>query len=316
MPSVILSEATAAESEVELIHPTTGELTAEAQVISDFLTHLDLSPVSEVEGVDELAIDGECDNEEGVAEKCSFLPGEAVAELVDEADLNTMFRHYLNAEAKRITEDPKATLESKARLAPFVDLLDEVYKKGAFAKMHRQPAGHNRAARQMTAMLKKGVIKHVKKGTGQGKGKDYAKGKGYATGGTPAGKKLVMMFKGKNTGKIKKAAMKAKQKVKESEGFDAEATPIFGLGVPVESVAYVATLRENAVEQLGEAKKRMKGMKMKGAGTPPMPKPPMSAENANGDQSSRTVAEGARLAGSILNLNEARSGTTAAAMKS
>lgn len=313
MPTIILSESRAAEAEgFEFVNPDTGELTVEAQVLNDFLTHADLSVASTVEGVDEFAFEGEIENDEGVAEKSLLLPGAAVAEAIDEDDLQAMFVDYLNREAERVTSDPKATLESKARLAPFVELLDEKYKKGAFAKMHRQPAGHNRAARQLTAMLYKGVIKHVKPGSGQGKNKDYSKDKGYNTGGTPAGKKRVMMFKGKNAGKIKKAAMKAKQKVKE-DAFDAESTPVFGIGVPVESVSYVAGLRNDAASRLAEAKK---GGKMKSMGKPAMPKASGSTCEADeGDQRTRPIAEGAALASKILGLNESRSGTMAAATK-
>lgn len=317
MPIVILSEERAPEGDVDFIHAETGELTVEAQVISDFLTQLDLSAVSEVEGIDDLAIDGEVDNEDGVAEKCHVLPGSIVLEAIDEGDLEAMFRHYLNAEAERITNDPKASLESKGRLAPFVDMLDEKYKRGAFAKMHKGPAGHNRAARQMTAMLYKGVIKHVKRGSGQGKNKDYSRDKGYKTGGTAAGKKKVALFKGKNAGKIKRSAMKARQKVKESESFEADSTPVFGLAEPIpqnegKQLAYVATLRADANERILEAKK---GKGLRAHGKPQMPHPPKDACESRDDRSSRTVVEGAGLASKILNLNEARSGTMSAATK-
>lgn len=289
----------------DLINPTTGELTVEAQTLADFLTHVDFSAVSEMEGIDDLAQDVEVDNVDGVMEKTAVLDGGIAADLIDESDLQAMFEHYINAQAAEVFGDENATLEAKARLMPFADMLDEKYARGAFTKMQRKPAGHNKAARQFVAMLHKGVIKHVKKGTGQGKNKDYAKSKGYASGGTPAGKKAVALYKGKNQGKLKKAAVKAKVKLKAEgvEAFDVDSTPVFGLGLPIGSATYAVSLRDGADVVMSEARKARKGGTMK----PPHHTGP-GARNESGEPQGavRTVREGATLAGQMLSLQESR----------
>lgn len=310
MPTILLHESVAEAGEIDLLHPDTGELTIEAQVLADFLTHLDLSAVSTLTGVEEEA--EEIELEEADGEKTALLPGWLAAAAVDEEDLQEMFRHYVNGMAARIADDENATLEQKTHVAPFVDLLDEKYAKGAFRRMHKQPAGHNRAARQLTAMLYKGVVRHVARGKGQGYNKDYVRDRGYKSGGTVQGRKKVALWKGKSSGKLKKAAVKARQKFKEDAAakFDVEATPVWGMGEPVESVGYVASLHQDAQARVDEARKS-KGKKARGMPKAPAPgnaHPPMDTNSIKPDDdvkgARRTVAEGAVLAGQMLKLHE------------
>lgn len=318
MPTVLHeSQGHSADAASDLIHPETGELTLETQVLADFLTHVDLSAVCEVEGVEAACFEAEIENDEGVLEKVQLVPGDVVADLVDEDDLQAMFVHYINQLAESVMGNKDSTLEEKARLAPFTELIEGPHRRGDFARMHKKPAGHHKAARQMVAMLRKGVIKHVKKGTGQGKGKDYRRDKGYKSGGTPQGKKLYARFKAKSGAKLKKAAVRAKQKFK-AESFDADSTPIWGLGIPIDSASYEASVREDAQARVEEAKKKLPPWMMKGAKKNDDDKDDDEEETDESKKApvqqvaaGRTVLEGAGLAGQILPLMEARSGVPA-----
>lgn len=315
MPTILTETRAQTEAEAsDLLHPETGELTLETQVYSDFLTHADFSGITDVDGIDDFAFEAEVENPEtGVVEKLTLLPGKVVADLVDENDLQGMFEHYIQQLADSITSNKDATLEEKARLAPFAELIEfKGHKRGDFSRMHRQPAGHNRAARQMTAMLYKGAIVHTKKGKGQGKNKDYKRGKGYSSGGTPAGKKLVARWKAKSGSKLRKAAVKAKQKVKESvTGFDVESTPIWGLGAPVEQANYVTSFREDAGTKLADMKKAALAEKSKCAADDDEVEPDADDADDTDDadegvkmraSAGMSVTEGAGLAGAIMRI--------------
>ena len=121
------------------------------------------------------------------------IDGDIVAEFIDEEDLFEMFIYHLNEEL-----DPD-TLADRAVFVEFADLMDgeqldekkSPFKRGQFRKgpfKAAKPGGsgnagklHNMRARMIMAMMKKGAIKRVAKGTGY-KGGDYEydspKGKG------------------------------------------------------------------------------------------------------------------------------------------
>src|SRR4051812_49332366 len=90
MPTILLNESAAASAPSSLVNETTGELTLEAQVMSDFLSHVDFSSVLTLKGIDE-----ECD--EVGSEKTKYVPGWLVAEATDLNDLASMFGHYVQA---------------------------------------------------------------------------------------------------------------------------------------------------------------------------------------------------------------------------
>lgn len=154
------------------------------------------------------------------------IDGDIVAEMVDEEDLYEMFIEHLN------TELNPDLLEDRAIYAAFADLIDEdqldekksPFKRGQFRKgpfKSAKPGGsgnagklHNVRARMIMAMLKKGAIKRVAKGSGY-KGGDYQydspKGKGK-----PSMMKVWRKVRGKSyqkVSKIKKLVDPARAKV-------------------------------------------------------------------------------------------------------
>jgi hypothetical protein len=139
------------------------------------------------------------------------LPGEIVADIVDEDDLMSMLPYFIH-------ELPEDTLEDKARKAQFADLLDELdetlFKKGNFRKKaaFKAPGGHDQRVRQMWAMFKKGVIRRTKKGKGYRDGSDW---KYKKPSGTPAGKRAYAKFKINKIGKIRKL-IKTKKNLKKA----------------------------------------------------------------------------------------------------
>ena len=174
-----------------------------------------------------------------------FLDGSVASQLVDESDLVDMFAHYCDelAEAQQ-DEDATPSLSDKAQLAALADLfgIEEKgpFKRGSFKKMAKKPVGKAQVARMLGAMLQKGVIKRAKKAGGGHAGGDYQKDSGYKTGGKKAKKAAVDRFKKKNKASRKKAALKAKTKLKDD--INADEVPVFGLGVAVdESLFEVGT---------------------------------------------------------------------------
>lgn len=310
MPITIVTESSAEEGDVQFIHSETGELTAEGQVISDFLSHADFSEVTglaEFAGLFDkatLAL-GEGDEETEV----ELLDGALVAEAVDMDDLVGMFDHYVEGLIES-AEKPEATLAEKAVVQALLDTfgtLDEASFPKGRGKMRKAWKGNKmmkgKAIRQMLAMRNKGV--YVSKG-----GKNV-KGPGYRSGGTTAGKAKVAKYVGKNRMKVAQARKRTGLKA-ESVVAPADAA-IFGLGIPVGQTHFHASPHANAGAAIAEAKKKLgKAGKM-----PHPPKGGMdTCEVTAGSGHSTGVHEGSRLAGSILTLNEARSGTSEAALKS
>lgn len=171
-------------------------------------------PVMVMEGEDEtliplLAEGGDDDDDDDDEDEAAgftmleYMDGAIAAEFIDEDDLLASLEYYLK------NEYPSGTLEDRTALQQFADMLTESgepleekfkkspFKKGDFRKgvmAGVSPASkgakgkvYNQRVRMMMAMMHKGVIARVPKGTGYKKG-DYKRGPGYG-GGTPAGKK-------------------------------------------------------------------------------------------------------------------------------
>lgn len=137
------------------------------------------------------------------------LDGAVAAEFIDEADLYGLFEYHV------ANELPSETLEDRAVMSLFQDVIDDLdedelaalVEKGAFKKRQfktgplkgvsgasKGGAGkrHNQRARMFKAMMAKGVLQRVKKGSGYGGG-DYKKG--YAGAGSSGSKSKVKMYK-------------------------------------------------------------------------------------------------------------------------
>lgn len=225
-----------------------GKLTLEAGVLASFLNTLDFSPLfddadvqpfvetgpvlvsEDADGrvISDLSDELEEDKAEGVM-VVEYLDGDIAADFVDEEDLATMLEYYIKH------EHPRESLEDRTALKAFSDILEgddgaieekfkAPFKKGEFrtGPMSKVSAGskglkrkiHSQRVRMMLAMLHKGVIQRVPKGTGY-KGGDYKKDAGYG-GGTPKGKKAYGVHAAMNKktpGKIATAVDPGRRKV-------------------------------------------------------------------------------------------------------
>lgn len=244
MPVTKFTASTAAlDDEPVLVSEETGELTLEAQVITDFLTDVDFSACWDVPGAEAHAVTAAFVEEKGAdPSPRDVLPGFVVAATVDEDDLWGMFVDYLGLLHDRAEESD--SLQDKARLAPFDDILSEgPNKKGHMRKSQKGgPKKRNNVVRQMLAMVHKGVL--VRDGEG-----GYKKGKGYKKGGTPAGQNKVAKYKKASAGKVKKAAMKAGA----AESFNVDNLndyAVWGLGFPVDGFLFSAAVAEDAEREL------------------------------------------------------------------
>jgi len=256
MPVKLITESPVDTQDVDLLTPD-GELTLEAQAITDFLTHADFADVFENPGaaphIVEFDASGKLINGdkataalvvEGVGqledvldgEGAQFMLGEHAVALVDPDDLVAMFEHYVDTM-------PDETLEEKARLSAIASLfgITEKFARGQFRKIAAKgKAGHANVARMMLAMLNKGAIKRAKDPQGGYRGGGYEKGPAYkkAKMVKAAAKAKIARYKKANIGKQKKAALAARRKLKQ-EG----ALSVFGFGVPIDgSVFEVATI--------------------------------------------------------------------------
>ena len=272
-----------------------GELTLEAEAISDFLTHADFDKVFEAEAARNLivafdesgkllsgpkALADQLRMVEGFDENLQdgydeFMLGEHAASLVDLDDLVEMFAGYAD-------QLPDVTLEDKTRLAAIGALfgLTEKYARGSFKKMARTKVGHAKVARMMLGMLNKGSIKRVGSGKGY-QGGGYDKGAAYkkAKMVKASAKAKIAKYKKANVSKMKKAARAARVKVKE------DALASFGFGVPVAEHAFEVGVRDGVVApKVEESKTRQE-------------KPLVE---------SRAPAVGAPLAARMRNLSESR----------
>lgn len=218
------------------------------------LLGLDRLPMEEADEDNEVPF--ELDN---LAEKhvLQFLDGRLASQLVDEDDLVDMFAHYCEelAEAQR-DEDAAPTMEAKLQLAALGHLfgIDEKgpFKRGSFKKMAKKKVGKAKVARMLGAMLNKGVIKRSKTAGGGHGGGDYQKDSGYKTGGKKAKKAAVDRFKKKNKSSRKKAALKAKTKLKDS--IEVGDVSIYGLGVPVDEAFFEVGANAEAKLKTDESK--------------------------------------------------------------
>lgn len=184
-----------------------GGLTVAGEVYAQFLEAADFSALFEHPEAAPFVITVVDEDDEDFAE--DVLPGEVVARLVDENDLDSMFLYYLDALGKSaIAED--APISTKLQLAVFENALlaphGMKYRPGAFKNLaegqrgviKKMPRAGQRAA--MTALLVKGVFKDSKRKKAPGKSKlesvneedgpmPYQKGARYPDG-TGAGKAL------------------------------------------------------------------------------------------------------------------------------
>lgn len=194
-----------------------------------------------------------------------FLDGSIASQLVDESDLVDMFAHYCDelAEAQQ-DEDAAPSLSEKAQLAALADLfgIEEKgpFKRGSFKKMAKKPVGKAQVSRMLGAMLQKGVIKRAKKAGGGHAGGDYQKDSGYKTGGKKSKKAAVDRFKKKNKASRKKAALKAKTKLKDS--IEVDDVPVFGLGVALAESLFEVGIDADATVKV-ESAEETKGGKPK-----------------------------------------------------
>lgn len=254
MPIKLITES-ADVQDVDLL-TTDGELTLEAEVVSDFLTHADFEKVFEADAARDLIVAfdesgklqrGRSDLaeqvklSEGFDENLQdgydeFMLGEHAAALVDVDDLIEMFAHYAD-------QLPDVTLEDKTRLAAVGAMLGltEKYARGAFKKMARTKVGHAKVARMMLGMLNKGSIKRVGSGKGY-QGGGYDKGAAYkkAKMVKASAKAKIAKYKKANVSKMKKAARAARVKVKE------DTLASFGFGVPVAENHFEVGVRDGA----------------------------------------------------------------------
>lgn len=222
-----------------------GKLTMEAETLASFLDTIDFSPLFDdpdvrpfvedvVENVKEDA--GriiECDEgDEGEGQlEFETLDGNIAVEFIDEDDLAGMLKHYIR------DEYPNESLTDRTVRSVFRDLTEAEdedddrleerkppFKKGDFrrgpmTKVSGASKGnarkvHNQRVRMMVAMMKKGVIKRVKKGTGYKQG-DYSKASGYGAG-TAGGIRRYDTMSGKNSrraGQIRKLVDPGRRRV-------------------------------------------------------------------------------------------------------
>lgn len=221
---------------VQLVHE--GELTLEADAVADFLLHSDFDAFFEHEYAKQhIQLVKETNAETDEEVEFQVLPGEVVAEMLDDTDLTAMFLTFVD---ETIADEG---LESVTRRAAIGALLGEKgpFKRGGFKKLIKKygKKGHMAVKRMMVAMLKKGVIKRKKKGDG------YQRDKGYKTGGVGAKKKAVARFKKKNVAKLKKSQKKVKKVLKTAEGEEPKPEVLtleglaeladFGMGFTVET---------------------------------------------------------------------------------
>lgn len=213
-----------------------GELTLEAEAVSDFLTHADFSGFFDHPALKPLiaTVEETETDEDGKESKVEYevLFGGDVAEHVDDTDLFDMFLTFVD---ESLSDEG---IDATMRRAAIGGMLDEKapFKKGGFKKLIKAKgaAGHALVKRMMMAMVKKGVLKRQKKDSST-----YQRGPGYKSGGTSSAKKAVARFKDKNKAKLAKAAKKSrkamKNKGKKVESEELHGVPVFGLGVPVVS---------------------------------------------------------------------------------
>lgn len=311
MPTVILSESAGTDAEFPIIDATTGEMTVEAQVVSDFLTHVDFSAVTGLKAFEGQAEKARLDFGEGEVD-VELVPGELVAEATDLDDLCAMFEHYLETLIDEADGD-KATLEQKAIATAVIRAFGEPVDEGSKfptgrGKMRRAWKGNKvmqrKAVGQMIAMRKKQV--YVTKN-----GKNV-KGPGYRGGGTRKGKVEVQKFKAKNKSKIARARRMRGLKA-EGEAFDVDNVAIFGLAEPYGTGYYEASVRPDAEAAVEEAKKKLPPFMKKGASKPACE---ADAPPVNLNPLRPSIGEGANLAGQMLSLHEGRGASAQPAAKS
>lgn len=226
-----------------------GTLTLESETLASFLDTVDFDPLFEHPDVKEfietgpvLVIEDEAGRlvpilDEDVADGddkkvmvVEYIDGEIAAEFIDEEDLSHLLAHYIR------NEHPTESLEDRTALQQFADILEgddaealeekfkAPFKKGDFRKgpmkgvsAASKGAGkkvYGQRVRMMVAMLKKGAITRVAKGTGY-KGGDYKRGPGYG-GGTKAGKSAyaaASVKDAKQAGNIQKMVDPGRRKV-------------------------------------------------------------------------------------------------------
>lgn len=264
MPVKLIHEAAVEADDNDLL-TTNGELTLEAETVSDFLTHADFSAVfahpavaeniSTIEdgkiafgkNVDQeahraaMSMDESDDGDEGAWQVISL---EDALRVIDENDLEQMFLHYVDSL-------PEDTLEDRARRAAIANAygLDE-FKKGAFKKIRaRGKPGMALVQRMLGAMKQKGLIKRAADAGSGYTGGDWTKTPQYKTGPKKAVKAKIAKFKKANVAKLKKAAAAAKAAKKKGpkmkkesvgnyEDFDVTNLPLFGLSVPMDGAAF------------------------------------------------------------------------------
>lgn len=266
MPVKLIHEAADVADDFDVLTQT-GELTLEAETVSDFLTHADFSAVFNHPAVKEcistiaggkIAFGAKADQAAHREALSDLAEGEDDAvvqvisvedalKVIDESDLEQMFLHYVESL-------PENTLEDRARRAAIANYygIDEKkggFKKGGFRTVHGKPGGPALVNRMLGAMLNKGLIKRADEpGTGYKKG-DYEKTKNYKTGATKAAKAKVAKFKKANAAKLKRQAAKAKAAKKRklaasmgmesmAEGFEVADLPVFGFGLPVDGAMF------------------------------------------------------------------------------
>lgn len=255
MPVKLIHESNDAQ-DVDLL-TTEGELTLEAQIVSDFLAHADFSAVFDHPNAEQHIVTRAADGTLTVGEQADadlakaalselaedaddgdevqVMDAEVALGMVDEDDLSVMLAHYVETL-------PEGTLEDKARLAAAANLfgLDE-FARGSFRKIRRRPGGGALVARMLGAMMQKGLISRSKKAGGGYKSGDYTRTANYKAGPKKANLQKVARFKKANQAKIKKSARMARRAKKVKEGYE---PAIFGLNTPVDGQSFEVAVRE------------------------------------------------------------------------
>ena len=275
MPVKLIHEAADVAAETFDLLTQTGELTLEAETVSDFLTQADFSAVFDHPAVKEcistieagkIAFGAKADQAahraalselaESEEETIQVISVEDALKVIDENDLEQMFLHYVETL-------PENTLEDRARRAAIANFygLDE-YAKGSFRKIHKKSGGPALVNRMLGAMMQKGQIQRTGKGAGY-MGGDYERTAAYKAPVKKAKKAAIAKFKKANVAKLKKQAMKTRAAKKKKtvaasmgmesmvEAFDVTDLPVFGFGVPVDGAAFEVATVGNA--RVGES---------------------------------------------------------------
>lgn len=256
MPVKLITESALDLSESDELLTADGELTLEAQAVSDFLTHADFTAVFERESlakhistlVGGKVVFGESVTNKDVVESALTELSEGIEEsdivqvisiadaldAIDEGDLDSMFLHYADTL-------PDATLEDRSRRAAVANVFGlEEFARGAFRKVRKKPGGVALVKRMLGAMKNKGLITRSAKGSGY-KGGDWDRTASYKGGAKKSNLQKVARFKKANAAKMKKVARQAKKaKKNKMEAVDDQdtGTLVFGLNAPVDGFAF------------------------------------------------------------------------------